>query len=184
MCMNFNPNASIIAMDKEYLKYYTILGRIIGKALMDIQIIPNRFIQPIYKHMMGWPITFKDLEHIDDQVYRNLNDLLDMTSEELDYLMLDFTTTEDRLGQNETIELVVGGNDLLVNSNNIIHYLVAQLKYRIHDRIEPSLTSFLKGFYDIIPETLLTIFDFQELELLIHGLPTIDIVSLVTHVFA
>ena len=32
----------------------------------------------------------------------------------------------------------------------------------------------LLGFYDVIPEPLLTVFDFQELELLMCGLPEID----------
>ena len=31
----------------------------------------------MYKHLMGWPVTLRDLEHIDDQVYRNLLELLD-----------------------------------------------------------------------------------------------------------
>jgi hypothetical protein len=35
---------------------------------MDGQITPVHLIQPLYKHLMGWPVTFKDLEHIDDQV--------------------------------------------------------------------------------------------------------------------
>jgi len=34
--------------------------------------------------------------------------------------------------------------------------------------------AFLLGFYDIVPEPLLSVFDFQELELLLHGLPNID----------
>ena len=34
-------------------------------------------VQPMYKHLMGWPVTLRDLEHIDDQVYRNLLELLD-----------------------------------------------------------------------------------------------------------
>jgi hypothetical protein len=46
----------------------TAAGRILGKALMDGQITPVHLIQPLYKHLMGWPVTFKDLEHIDDQV--------------------------------------------------------------------------------------------------------------------
>ncbi len=33
---------------------------------------------------------------------------------------------------------------------------------------------FLRGFYDVVPEPLLSVFDFQELELLLHGLPNID----------
>ena len=30
------------------------------------------------------------------------------------------------------------------------------------------------GFYDVVPEPLLAVFDFQEVELLFHGLPNID----------
>jgi HECT-domain (ubiquitin-transferase) len=48
-----------------------------GKALMDGQITPVHLVQPLYKHLMGWPITLRDLEHIDDQVYRTLSELVD-----------------------------------------------------------------------------------------------------------
>jgi len=43
------------------------------------------------------------------------------------------------------------------------------------DRVKPQLTELLLGFYDVIPESLLTIFDFHQLELLMCGLPEIDI---------
>ena len=41
--------------------------------------------------------------------------------------------------------------------------------------IRKQLNAFLEGFYDIIPKRLISIFNEQELELLISGLPTIDI---------
>lgn len=40
------------------------------------------------------------------------------------------------------------------------------------------LTAFLEGFYDIIPKRLISIFNEQELELLISGLPNVDIEDL------
>lgn len=40
------------------------------------------------------------------------------------------------------------------------------------------LNSFLEGFYDIIPMRLISIFNEQELELLISGLPNVDIEDL------
>lgn len=40
------------------------------------------------------------------------------------------------------------------------------------------LGAFLEGFYDIIPKRLISIFNEQELELLISGLPNIDIEDL------
>ena len=40
-------------------RYFHMAGRILGKALMDGQITPVHLIQPLYKHLMGWPVTFK-----------------------------------------------------------------------------------------------------------------------------
>lgn len=43
------------------------------------------------------------------------------------------------------------------------------------------LNAFLEGFYDIIPMRLISIFNEQELELLISGLPNVDIEDLRTN---
>lgn len=40
------------------------------------------------------------------------------------------------------------------------------------------LNAFLEGFYEIIPKQFISIFNEQELELLISGLPNIDIEDL------
>ena len=63
---------------------------------MDGQITPVHLIQPLYKHLMGWPVTFRDLEHVDDQVYRNLTELLNI--DDVKELYLEFVVTEDKLG--------------------------------------------------------------------------------------
>jgi len=44
--------------------------------------------------------------------------------------------------------------------------------------IRKQLNAFLEGFYDIIPKRLISIFNEQELELLVSGLPNIDIEDL------
>ena len=73
MCMQFNPNSNILS--DSHLKYFHMIGRVIGKSLMDAQITPVHFVQPLYKHIMGWPITLRDLEHVDEEIYRNLTEL-------------------------------------------------------------------------------------------------------------
>lgn len=52
--------------------YFTVLqvGRLLGKALMDGHVTPVHLVQPLYKHLMGWPISLRDIEQIDDQLYR------------------------------------------------------------------------------------------------------------------
>jgi E3 ubiquitin-protein ligase NEDD4 len=40
------------------------------------------------------------------------------------------------------------------------------ISFSPQDRVKPQLTELLLGFYDVLPESLLTIFDFHQLELL------------------
>jgi len=170
MCMQVNPNSGLA--NEDHLRCFNMVGRLLGKALMDGQITPVHLVQPLYKHLMGWPVTLKDLEHIDDQVYRNLTELLDC--EDVNMLYLEFVVTEDHLGRAVDVPLIEGGAEMMVNSSNLPAYLEAQLRYRMFNRTRAQLLELLKGFYDVVPEPLLAVFDFQELELLLHGLPNID----------
>jgi HECT-domain (ubiquitin-transferase) len=45
----------------------------------------------------------------------------------------------------------------------------------VREKVKPQLAELLLGFFDVIPEPLLTIFNFQELELLMCGLPNIHL---------
>jgi hypothetical protein len=170
MCMQINPNSGLA--NEDHLRYFHFAGRVLGKALMDGQITPVHLVQPLYKHLMGFPITLRDLEHIDDQVYRNLMELLEV--DDVSMLYLDFTVTEEKLGATDTVPLIPNGGDITVTNGNLSEYLREQLKYRLLYRIKNQLLNFLTGFYEVVPETLLAVFNFQELELLLHGLPVID----------
>lgn len=177
MCMQINHNSGIA--NEFHLRYFHMSGRILGKALMDGQITPVHLVQPLYKHLMGWPVNMKDLEHIDDQIYRNLMDLL--TFDDVGVLYLEFVVDEDKLGITDTVDLVPNGSEMVVDNSNLPMYLEAQLKYRTMGRISQQLTEFLRGFYDVVPEPLLSVFDFQEIELLLHGLPKIDMEDWTKH---
>lgn len=172
MCVQINPNSSILLGDTNHLRFFRAAGRILGKAVMDNQLTPVHLVQPLYKHIMGWPLSLRDLEHIDDDVYRNLSRLLEI--DDIACLELDFTVTEDRLGITETVDLIPNGSKQTVTDDRLGEYLVQQMQYRLMYRIKPQLLQFLMGFYDIVPEPLLAVFDFQELELLLHGLPNIQ----------
>lgn len=71
---------------------------------------------------------------------------------------------------------VKGFNDYILLFNNDIkeNYLLLLLHCFFFCR----LNAFLEGFYDIIPKRLISIFNEQELELLISGLPNVDIEDL------
>ena len=144
-----------------------------GKAMFDRQLVKGHMVKHLYKHILGWPVMFSDLKDIDEEYYNSLNSLKAMGAD-VEYLYADFTTTEETLGVKRVVELVPGGADIDVTEENLPEYIEACLKYRLLGRYETQLNELLLGFFDVIPEPLLTIFDFQELELLMCGLPTID----------
>jgi len=174
MCMTINPTSNI-SHSEDHLYYYRFMGRVMGKALFDRQLVSGHLVKYLYKHVLGWPVTFHDLEEVDQDLYKNLKELTQMDKEQVEYTCLDFTVTEEILGEKRVVELVEGGKDMEVNGDNLPEYLEANLKYRLMDRIKPQLSELLLGFYDVIPETLLTVLDFNELELLLCGLPNIDL---------
>ena len=54
-------------------------------------------------------------------------------------------------------------------------YVQLACQMKMTGSIRAQIKSFLEGFYEVIPKELISIFNEQELELLISGLPTIDI---------
>lgn len=143
-----------------------------GRALFDRQLIQGHLVRHLYKHILGWPITFEDLENQDDEYYQSLKTFT--TMEDISDMCLDFTITEETLGVRTDIELIPGGKDMEVTKENLSQYLEAILKYRMLDRTKAQINELLLGFFDVIPEPALTVLDPNELELILCGLPTIN----------
>lgn len=173
MCMQINPASEIINPD-DHLLYYRFVGRIMGKALFDQQLIQGHMVRHMYKHLLGWPVQFDDLALIDEEFHANLKKIWTLSDEEVEYMCLDFSTTEKTFDTVEEFELVENGREIDVTKDNLPEYMEACLKFRLFGRVLKQSTELLLGFFDVIPEPLLTVFDFQELELLMCGLPKID----------
>lgn len=161
-----------ISCPDEHLIFFRFIGRIMGRALFDRQLIHGHLVRHLYKHLLGWPITFEDLEAQDEEYYQSLKKFT--TMDDLSVMCLDFTITEDILGVRKDIDLVPGGSKIEVTKENLSQYLQAILKYRMLDRTKVQITELLLGFFDVIPEPALTVFDPSELELMLCGVPTID----------
>ena len=143
-----------------------------GRALFDRQLIKGHMVRHLYKHLLGWPVSFKDLEHEDEGYCQSLKKLAEM--EDVSQMCLDFTATEERLGVHTEFDLVKDGAMKEVTNDNIEEYLEANLKYRLLGRTRTQLTELFLGFFDVVPEPALTVFDPNELELMLCGLPEID----------
>lgn len=176
---NINPASGVLMLD--HLKYFRFAGRFFGKAIMEQQAIPAILSLPLRKQILSVPITFSDLEFVDLELYRNLIWLKNNSN--VESLGLDFTVTyASPLGKAMTFELIPNGSDVLVTDDNKIEYLQLRLKHRMLDSIKPQLESFLKGIYEVVPPDLLSVFDYQELELLMCGIEDLDVDDWIRHV--
>ena len=124
--------------------------------------------------MLGLNVVFEDMQSIDPQYFRSLQQLKKMNVDDA-YLDLTFTADLMRFGQLKTVELKPGGADIEVTEENKLEYLDLITQHRMTEAIRPQIDAFLRGFNELIDSNVLRIFNEDELELLISGMPTIDI---------
>eukprot|EP00736_Rhodelphis_marinus_P000994 Rmarinus@m.16974 len=168
----FQPN-ECSHIEKEHLSYFRFVGRVIGKAIYDGQLFDAHFTRSFYKHMLNAPITVDDVEAIDEHFYNSLKWML--ANDITDVLDLTFSAEIDEFGIKKVVDLKPGGRHLAVTEANKGEYVRLITDLRLTSSIRKQIDSFLEGFHELIPEEMLSIFNEKELELLISGLPEIDI---------
>ena len=94
---------------------------------------------------------------------------------------LSFTAETDYFDKKGTVELIEGGAGVCVTEENKAEYVNLIAKHRMTNAISEQINAFLDGFWDVVPKSLLGIFDDNELELLISGTPEIDLLDLKDH---
>ena len=75
----------------------------------------------------------------------------------------------------DVVELVPNGADVDVTNENVEEFLEHLLRHIALDRFNLQLSFFLKGFDEVMPHTLISVFTARELELMLCGRPTIDV---------
>ena len=73
------------------------------------------------------------------------------------------------------------GGEIEVCAENVEEYLELRLRYIMVERVSDQLAQFLLGVYDVVPLALLCVFTTHELELLMCGLPFIDVTDWRSH---
>jgi len=175
----YQPNA-MSGINDNHLNYFKFVGRVVGKAVADGHLFDAHFTRSFYKHMLGLQVAVEDMEAADPEFYKNLKQIL---SHSLDDLGLDLTfSAESReFGREETRDLVPGGRHLAVTDDNKAEYVTLMCRHRMTSGIHAQIEAFLGGFHDLVPPELISIFNEKELELLISGLPDVDLDDLQLH---
>jgi len=163
--------------NSNHLFYFKFVGRVIAKAIYDNKLLECYFTRSFYKHILGKYVKHGDMESEDYTFFQGLAFLMDHHISELGY-DLTFSTEVQEFGVTEVRDLITNGRNIPVTEENKMEYVRLVCQMKMTGAIRQQLNSFLEGFYDIIPKRLISIFNEQELELLVSGLPNIDIEDL------
>jgi E3 ubiquitin-protein ligase HUWE1 len=112
------------------------------------------------------------METLDLDYYKSLCWMLENNID--DIITETFSTTSNMFGTEEIIDLVPEGRNIPVTEENKHEYVKLVVEYRLLTSVQEQMNAFLEGFHDIVSADLISIFNEQELELLISGLPEID----------
>ncbi|KAG0374801.1 hypothetical protein BGX24_009910 [Mortierella sp. AD032] len=170
--LTYQPNRASW-VNPDHLLFFKFVGRVIGKAIYDGRLLDAYFTRSFYKHILGRPVDYRDVEAIDPEYYKSLvwmleNDITDIVDET-------FSVETDDFGNKKTVDLKPNGRNIAVTEENKHEYVKYITEQKLTLAIKDQIHSFLLGFHEIIPAHLISIFNEQELELLISGLPDIDI---------
>ncbi|XP_043921844.1 E3 ubiquitin-protein ligase HACE1 [Protopterus annectens] len=169
----FQPNSNS-SVNPDHLNYFRFAGQILGLALYHRQLVNIYFTRSFYKHILGIPVNYQDVASIDPEYAKNLQWLLDNDISDLG-LELTFSVETDVFGAMEEVPLKPGGASILVTQENKAEYVQLVTELRMTRAIQPQINAFLQGFHTFIPPSLIQLFDEYELELLLSGMPEIDV---------
>eukprot|EP00934_Nitzschia_sp_Nitz4_P006861 Nitzschia sp. Nitz4//scaffold116_size91068//11601//24470//NITZ4_004949-RA/size91068-processed-gene-0.22-mRNA-1//1//CDS//3329533551//6851//frame0 len=166
-----NPHSDY---NPDHLSYFRFVGRIVGKAVSDGYLLDAHFTRSLYKHMLGIKPTHQDMEAIDPDYYKNLKAILEYNLGDLG-LELTFAIEDHSFGDRKLKELIPGGSKIPVTEQNKEKYVSLVCQHRMTNAIASQINAYLDGFYELVSRDMISIFTPRELELLISGLPDIDV---------
>ncbi|RQM19636.1 hypothetical protein B5M09_011646 [Aphanomyces astaci] len=60
-----------------HLADFQAVGRLLGRAIIDGQVLPFHFCVPLFKMLLGYPVSIEDVRYLDLTVYSNLTYIRD-----------------------------------------------------------------------------------------------------------
>jgi len=145
----------------------------VAKAVYDEQVLDAYFTRSFLKHVLGIKPDWHDLQSLDFQHYKNLKWMLDNP---IDGVIFEtFEANVSSYGMKKSYPLPGGGADIDVTDANKKEYVRQIADFKMTTQIRRQIDAFVEGLHILIPHWLISIFSWAELDLLICGMPEIDI---------
>jgi len=160
--------------NQKTMEMYKFCGKIFGKAIFESIPVYAPLDRCLLKHIISKPITLEDIKHFDKPIYKSLCYLRDNPINGCEDFQEYFTVPSGDM-VTPAMELAPNGKETLVTDENKLEYIKLKVEWLGQKQIEPKINYFLQGFHMIISKEALSVFEVNEIEMIINGLPFIDI---------
>jgi len=157
---------------------YELVGVLTGIAIYNGVILDLCMPSALYKKLVGIPTTLADLAALQPDLASGLQALLDYDGDVAAVFGQTFEITAERFGENFSVELVEGGESIVVDNSNRHAYVAAYVAYILDVSVAPQFNAFARGFNKVCAGAAMSLFSCSELELLICGGKTLDFLQL------
>lgn len=168
---SYQPNP-LSGINYDHLNYFEFFGKIVARALIQEQCINAHFLRSFCRQILHRQVKLKDLEDYDSTIY---NSVVDILRNDADKCLLTFSIGEKQYDQNITVLLKENGDEIDVNNENKYEFVSLLTNYKLRKSIINQINAFCEGFNWLIPHDEIKFFSPSELDLLICGIPEIDV---------
>ncbi|CAM9103124.1 unnamed protein product, partial [Ectocarpus fasciculatus] len=169
-----NPGATSLT----HMEMYSFLGKLMGIAIRGKEYLALNIAPFIWKLLVKDIPTSEDLEGIDYHQVKVLKEIrhTDMSPEIFSSAFEDvgFTcvSTDDR-----TVDLMPNGQSVALTYENRVEYCNLLERYRLHE-FDQQAEAIRRGLATVVPMRLLSLFSWDQLELMVCGMSTVDVALL------
>ena len=160
------PGSAVYCINESAnLKELEFAGWLLASAMVTHKTVGIHFTTSIYKFLLERKVNINDMSVLDEEYTTSLRWILD--NDITDVIYESFSI--------DSKDLIPGGKEVEVTNENKQDYVSKVIEYKLVESVRDQLESLKKGFNRVIPIESYNIYDEKELELILCGLPTIDV---------
>lgn len=165
---------SVESSNKEdYLDFFKFAGQFIARALIEGICIEAHMAISFCKQILERKINFTDLKDSDFELFSRLTEHI-LKNDDIESMDTYFEI-DDSTGSFSLLDNGQDGSNVKVTNENKNNYVNLYANFILQRKIEKQIVAFVKGFESLISHKEICIFTAGELDMLICGVPEIDV---------
>lgn len=149
---------------------FRLVGILCGLAIYNHTIVSFPFPPLLYKKLLNRRTTLEDFKHLEPTVGKHLQTLLEYEGDDVeDVFCLSFEYSDTVFGAVQTRELIEGGSNIPVTSENKEKYVECLVNFMVDTSVEKQFNQFKSGFMHVCGGRALDFCHPDELQAMIVG---------------